>query len=84
MSETGPKTFRELQRARAKDGSYRRRRQVDYPTVGEQLDALWKTIVSLAHGGTIPADARAVMDAVAAVKAKHPKPSTSRSGKSKA
>lgn len=44
--------------------AYRDKRRAEYPPIGDQLDALWK-------GGV---DAEAMKAAVAAVKAKYPKP----------
>lgn len=66
-------TYHENRIARAAAGSYRIRRQAEYPSVGEQLDALWKVIAGMPPG-QIPAEAQAVLDKVNAVKAKHPKP----------
>lgn len=44
-----------------------------YPTVGDQLDAIWKIVNALLTGDEPTADAIAVRDAVAAVKVKYPK-----------
>jgi hypothetical protein len=44
--------------------TYEQRRLTEYPSVGDQLDALWK-------GGQAQADMKVVIDAV---KANHPKP----------
>lgn len=44
--------------------AYARKRQQEYPSIGDQLDALWK-------GG---ADAAAMLVKIQAVKDKHPKP----------
>lgn len=56
----------------AADGSYRLRRRLEYPDVGEQLDAIWKALAALPQ--PLPAEAQAVLDRINAVKAKHPKP----------
>lgn len=47
-------------------------RAAAYPSVGEQLDALWKAIK--ASGVKLPADAQAVFDKVEAVKTQFPAP----------
>lgn len=43
--------------------SYAEKRRLEYPPIGDQLDALWK-------GG---AEAQAMLEQIQAVKAKHPK-----------
>lgn len=43
--------------------SYAEKRRLEYPPIGDQLDALWK-------GG---AEAQAMLEKIQAVKAKHPK-----------
>jgi hypothetical protein len=48
-------------------------RAKDYPSTGEQLGALWKIVNRLIAGEDPDADALAVRDAVAAVKAKYVK-----------
>ena len=45
--------------------AYARKRQVEYPSIGDQLDALWK-------GGSA---ADAMLEKIQAVKTKYPKPS---------
>jgi hypothetical protein len=44
-----------------------------YPPVGDQLDAIWKILNALLTGDEPPADAIAVRDQIAAVKAKYRK-----------
>ena len=44
-----------------------------YPSVGDQLDAMWKIVNRLIAGEDPDADAIAVRDAVIAVKAKYAK-----------
>lgn len=51
-------------------------RAASYPSIGDQLDALWKLYNALATGTPTPADALAVRDAVAAVKEKYKKTGT--------
>jgi hypothetical protein len=49
--------------------SYKRARRDGYPSLGDQLDAIWKMLE--------PADAseaKAIKDAIATVKAAYPKP----------
>lgn len=42
----------------------------EYPSVGEQLDAIWKTLAAIK---TLPTEARDILARIKAVKAKHPK-----------
>ena len=53
---------------------YRDERAANYPTVGEQLDALWKMVDALVLNRAIPEEAIAVRDAVASTKKQFPKP----------
>lgn len=53
---------------------YAKLRAGAYPDAGEQLGALVKAVAALIEGGPPPADAAAVIEDVAAVKAKFPKP----------
>jgi hypothetical protein len=46
-------------------------RHMDYPPIGDQLDAIWKMFSSL--GAVMPPDVAAVRDRVQSVKQKHPK-----------
>lgn len=48
-------------------------REKAYPAAGDQLDALWKIVDALMSGSAPPADALAIRDKVAAVKAKYVK-----------
>lgn len=48
---------------------YDARRADEYPSVGEQLDAIWKAL----EGLTLPDEARDVLARIKAVKAAHPK-----------
>ena len=48
---------------------YKEKRAKEYPSVGDQLDAIWK-MLEPAEG----TEARAVKDAISAVKEKYPKP----------
>lgn len=48
-------------------------RKLQYPSTGDQLDAMWKIVDALLVGDEPPADALAVRDAVAAVKTKFKK-----------
>ena len=55
--------------------NYEALRQRDYPTVGDQLDALWKELnVRRMAGDDLVQDADDILDQVLAVKATHPKP----------
>lgn len=51
---------------------YDRFRAMDYPPIGDQLDALWRVVQSLDLSQADPA-ALEVLEAVRAVKARHPK-----------
>lgn len=53
---------------------YAAQRRAAYPPVGDQFDALQAAVAALAAGQPVPADAKAVIDAVAAVKVRFPKP----------
>ncbi len=55
----------ELERQRLVD--IRARRQAEYPSIGDQLDALWKHI-----GSSTNTEAQAIIDKINAVKAKYP------------
>lgn len=52
--------------------AYRGKRGAEYPSIGDQLDALWKVI---AHGGfdELPGDAKIMLDKIIDVKMKYPK-----------
>jgi len=49
-------------------------RKASYPDAGEQLDALWKIVDALINRQPLPADALAVRDQIAQIKARYPKP----------
>lgn len=49
-------------------------RQAAYPDTGEQLDALWKIVDALINRQPLPAEALAVRDEIAQIKARYPKP----------
>lgn len=49
-------------------------RQAAYPDTGEQLDALWKIVDALINRQPLPAEALAVRDQIAQIKARYPKP----------
>ncbi len=60
-----------------KAGEYAQRRMAAYPTLADQVDALWKILEIVQAGGAPaawPPDALAVMAARNAVKAAIPKP----------
>ena len=48
-------------------------REKAYPSIGDQLDAIWKIVNALLTGDEPPADAIQVRDAVQAVKNKYRK-----------
>jgi len=50
-------------------GDYRQRRAQEYPSVGEQLDALWKEMQALPR----TEEAEAMLQRIRDVKAKYPK-----------
>ena len=55
--------------------SYKRRRREDYPTIEEQLDAIWKQLnQDRLNGRALIQEADDMLGRVLAVKAKHPKP----------
>lgn len=49
-------------------------RKAAYPDTGEQLDAIWKLVDAMIDRQPLPAEALAVRDAIATVKARYPKP----------
>lgn len=51
---------------------YREARRPEYPSVTDQLDALWKALA--ASGLNLPPEAAAMLANVQAVKAMYPKP----------
>ena len=53
--------------------AYARARVTEYPSVGDQLDALWKIVTAMQAMADIPAEAGAVMQIIQDVKHKHPK-----------
>lgn len=65
-------------KADEKARSYIERRAEDYPNIGDQLDAIWKTLNQWRlEGKELPQDGDDMLNAVLAVKKKHPKPSKS-------
>jgi hypothetical protein len=53
----------------------RRRRAGAYPPIGDQLDAIWKTVQSFADAGTqLPVQATAMLADIASVKRDNPIP----------
>jgi hypothetical protein len=48
-------------------------RLAEYPSIGDQLDALWKIVTAMQGMADIPDDAGAVMQIIQDVKQKHPK-----------
>jgi ABC-type Fe3+-citrate transport system substrate-binding protein len=52
---------------------YRKLRAREYPSVGDQLDALWKTVQALQDGKSIPDDAAEVLSRIRSIKAGAPK-----------
>ena len=54
---------------------YRSQRSIDYPDVGDQLDAIIKGLKFIDQGGTdVGVDCEALINKVDALKAKYPKP----------
>lgn len=54
---------------------YKERRQFAYPSIGDQLDALWKEVHGRRVKGEIPVkEASDMLDQIIAVKQKYPKP----------
>ena len=52
-----------------------RKRAVNYPPIGDQLDAIWKELSARKAGGdTLVSDADSMLGKIQAVKKKHPKP----------
>ncbi len=49
--------------------SWKRSRKEEYPSIGDQLDALWK-LLDPADG----TEAKTIKDEIVAIKAAHPKP----------
>lgn len=55
--------------------AYRIHRADAYPSIGDQLDAVWKGMIALRDAGIeLPADTLGWLDEVAAVKDQYPKP----------
>ena len=55
--------------------AYRGERAVEYPVIGDQLDAVWKELSARRiNGENLVQDADDMLDAVLAVKLAHPKP----------
>ncbi|AOY90566.1 hypothetical protein BKK79_01015 [Cupriavidus sp. USMAA2-4] len=52
------------------------RRALEYPDVGDQLDAIWKALATLPRE-SLPTETSAMLDRVQAVKARFPKPGDS-------
>ena len=53
---------------------YYRKRESEYPSIGDQLDALWKELnYRRLNGDNLTSDADAILGKILAVKAKHPK-----------
>jgi len=53
---------------------YRKLRARTYPSVGEQLDAIWKILAALQAGAPIPPEAEELRARIQAVKRGAPKP----------
>jgi hypothetical protein len=53
---------------------YRKLRARSYPSVGEQLDAIWKILLALEEGCPAPQDALDVRSRILSVKRGAPKP----------
>lgn len=51
---------------------YRQKRRDRYPTIGDQLDAIWKVLAE--NPDALPADTRAMLEKVQSVKTEVPKP----------
>lgn len=56
-----------------KELSYAEKRALEYPYLGDQLDAIFKGFKALQAGESIPQDTIAWLDAIQAVKDKYPK-----------
>lgn len=54
---------------------YTARRRDEYPSIGDQLDSIWKAFGQMAPGA-LPGGAQEMLDRVRAVKEKYPKPTT--------
>jgi len=54
-------------------GDYVQRRRDDYPGLGDQLDALWRTIAKLPAKSVAP-ETRVMLEQIQAIKATYPKP----------
>jgi hypothetical protein len=50
-------------------GNYQKRRVAEYPSIGEQLDAIWKVVAK----EPMPLETQAMFDRIAAIKKKYPK-----------
>jgi hypothetical protein len=57
---------------KAKQDSYQDFRRMEYPTIGNQLDAIWKALEAFGMLDKNP-EVKAIYEQVKAVKSKHPK-----------
>lgn len=55
----------------APDPTYKDLRRMEYPSIGDQLDAIWKAMDAI--GTPLSGDAAALLDRIKAVKQAHPK-----------
>lgn len=56
-------------------GDYQEKRVEAYPSIGDQLDAIWKALAHIEHEGVtdFPVDVTQTMERVLSVKQKFPK-----------
>jgi len=54
-------------------GDYRARRRDAFPSVGEQLDEIWRVIDAISNGGAVPRGAIDMLNQIKATKARIPK-----------
>lgn len=55
---------------------YKEKRKEEYPSIAEQLDAIWKIIGSIPFADGVPEEAITVFDQIRAIKEKYPKTET--------
>jgi hypothetical protein len=53
---------------------YKKRRQVGYPSVGDQLDVIWKMIKAMDEAGNLPEEVSSMLKDITGVKTKYNKP----------
>ncbi len=72
--ERSEKKKLEDQHKQSQGNAYRLARQFEYPSVGDQLDELWKGLDALQKRRPVPKGTADMLKKIQDVKARHPKP----------